>query len=164
VFQSLAEPPTLADPVPLQNRVAQLRMLQDSIRKSSRYQEAFQSLAEPPSLADATVLQSRLSAIRRQQRSVLHLAKLQSALSSIPQPPKPTDVESISSLAKSVVNLQIAHESVDQMKKDLAAVAKEVSKSKSAIHDWAADNPSCPTCGSEVNAETILSGGGHQHG
>ncbi len=163
-FQSLAEPPALADPEPLQNRVAQLRMLNDSICKSSRCHEVFQSLAEPPLLADATSLQNHLSALRLQQRLVSRLAKLQSALASIPQPPKPTDAESVSSLAKSVVNLQIAHESVEQMKKDLASVAKKVSKSKSAIQDWAADNPSCPTCGSEVNAETILSGGGHQHG
>ena len=163
-FRSLAEPPTLADPEPLQNRVMQLRMLQDSIRKSRRCQEALQSLAEPPALADATALHSRLSALRQQHRSVRHLAKLRSAIEGIPQPPKPKDAESISSLAKSVVNLQIAHESVEQMKRDLAVVAKKMLTSKEAIQDWAADNPSCPTCGSEVNAETILRGGGHQHG
>ncbi len=164
VFLPLTEPPQFADPEPLKQCLAQLRMLQASIRKSSGFQKVLQPLTQPPALADSQALQNMLSSIRRQKRSVRQLSKLQSTLADIPTPPRPADVESMSSLAKSVVNLQIAHESFEQVKKEWATVAKKVSTSKVAIEEWAAENPSCPTCGSEVDAETMLSGRGHQHG
>jgi hypothetical protein len=39
-----------------------------------------------------------------------------------------------------------------------------MSQVENEIEEWVAENPTCPTCGHDVDAEVMLSGGGHRHG
>lgn len=156
-------PPEFNNPIPLEKLLAQIQRQAESIRKSERLGNAFESLEAPPEFADEVRLQLTLTAIKRQQRTAGKLLKYSQALSGIQQPPKLRESESVSDIAKLIVQLRTEIEACDELKEELANIGKDLKKVTQEIENWATENPSCPTCGNEVDAAALIDGV-HRHG
>ena len=161
VFSALVKPPQFNDPARLQQLVQEIKTQQNSIRRAESLHAALKPLAKPPVLGDATALKSKVDSIRKHQNVVTRLAAVQTILSGLQQPPETKD-ESVSNFAKCVVDLRTELETCRELKQKLQKTQQQLGLVESEIEQWVADNPSCPTCGNEVNAEVML-GGGHQH-
>lgn len=162
-LELLNPPPEFSNLRDLESLVVQIQSQSEAIRKSKLSSEVFQTLESPPEFADEARLQLTLTAIRRQQHTVNQLHATNETLSTIKEPPQPEELESISNLAKSIVQLQTGIEFCGELEKELTDANKQLKQASAAIEQWATENPSCPTCGNEVNAEVLIDGG-HRHG
>ncbi|QEG20756.1 AAA family ATPase [Mariniblastus fucicola] len=162
-LQSLTKPPTFGNPASLQKLIEQLRSEQNSIRKSSSLKATFNSLTKPPAFSDSESLRTKLRSIRKLRRTVAKLSAEQQLLSKVQEPPESKDSETVSALAKCIVDLRTEIESCNEVRAKLKQAQQQLGQAKAEIEQWVYENPGCPTCGSEISADVILSGG-HQHG
>ena len=163
-LEMLPEPPQFDDPQPLQKLVSQTMLQRQSILKFEALQTAMESLVEPPEFDDAESLELTLNAIVIKRSAVARLSKVQHVLSSLKPVPVAGDEHEVSALAKAVVQLRTEHAACAELKKKLKDSSRQLAEIESEIGHWVSENPSCPTCGSEISAEVMLGDGGHQHG
>jgi len=163
-LQALPEPPKFHDPQPLQKLVSRTRLQQQAIRKFEAVQTAMQSLVEPPEFGDAESLELTLHAIAKQQSAVEKLSKTQHVFANLKPVPQIKESNDVSALAKAVVQLQTELATCSELQKQLKKSNQQLAAAESKIEAWVAENPSCPTCGSEISAEVMLGDGGHRHG
>jgi len=159
----LPKPPEFQDPGALSDLVSQLKREQQTVQVSQAQLAALESLRPTPTFEDEASLAQVLSELRNQKRNVARLSQSQEVLSSITDPPQPADAESVSTLAKFIVDYSAESEAHSDLEKQLAAADESLKQVAAQIEDWVGENPNCPTCGSQVSAEAMIAGG-HQHG
>ena len=162
-LQSLPEPPQFDDPQPLQKLVDQTRVQQHAIRNFEALQKALQPLSKPPEFGDVESLEHALIAIAKQQTTVARLSKAQQVFVGLKPVPQTDDEHKISALGKTIVDLHAELAATTELQKQLKESNRQLGLAEAEIEEWVSENPSCPTCGSEINAEVMLGDGGHRH-
>ena len=162
-LQSLPQPPQFDDPEPLGKLVEQICLQQQAIGKFEALKETLQPLSQPPEFGDVESLEHALVAIAKQQTAVAKLSKAQQVLANLEPVPQTGDEHQVSALAKTVVQLQTELAACVELQKQLKESSRQLGLVETEIEQWVSENPSCPTCGSEINAEVMLGDGGHRH-
>ena len=162
-LQSLPEPPQFDDPQSLQKLVDQTRAQQHAIQNLEALQKALQPLSKPPEFGNVDSLELALSAIAKQRTTVARLSKAQQAFVGLKPVPQTGDEHEISALAKTILQLQTELAATTELQKQLKESNRQLGLAETEVEEWVSENPSCPTCGSEINAEVMLGDGGHRH-
>ena len=163
VLKQLPEPPKYTDSAVLESQVQAISKTKKSIMISELLCAALEPLSQPPKFEDEQSLNFALESLKSERKSVDWLVQQKAALESLFEPPK-EDLDSVVAIARTIEDLQGAQQSCLQVQGLVAQTQKQMSQVENEIEEWVAENPTCPTCGHDVDAEVMLSGGGHRHG
>ncbi len=161
---SLQAPPTLGPVDSLQRLCVSIAKQRETIDRCSAATQALETLAAPPNLGDPSALAKLLFNIERQSLVAEKLSRTAAAYRQLGQPPEDSDQKQIANLESLLVSMEDGIASCEQARQLMAKTEKGLAAIEAEIKEWVVDNPTCPTCGNDVDAEVILSGGGHAHG
>jgi len=162
-LQSLPEPPQFDDPQSLQKLVDQTRAQQHAIQNLEALQKALQPLSKPPEFGNVDSLEHALNAIAKQRTTVARLSKAQQAFVGLKPVPQTDDEHKVSALGKTILQLQTVLADMADIQKQLKESNRQFGLVEAEMEEWLSENPSCPTCGSEMNAAVMFGDGGHRH-
>lgn len=160
----LQRPPLLGEIAPLQQTIAAIEKQQAFIAKNSAVDVAFAHLEIPPAIGDELMLARTVNELRQQESHVARLTNVNAALQQRREPPAESDRAEVAALQSLIADLDQSIASHERTRQQLATAETQLASVEAEIEAWAADNPTCPTCGGDVNAEVLISGGGHRHG
>ena len=163
-LNKLPELPTFENVEALRRSTNQLRKQRQQIQHNEATLATLKTLPAPPTVGDVSSLANMLKSLRTQQRATDRLSRSMEVLARVTEPPQATDEASVTGLAKFLVQYQTELESHTELKKQHATANRNVIKVAAEINQWAQENPNCPTCGSQVSADALISDGGHRHG
>ena len=163
-LDKLPEPPAFENAEPLRQSTERLRKQCQQIQHNKATLAALETLSTPPTYGDERLLSDLLASIRRQSRETRRLSQSMEVLLTLKEPPQTADETSVAGLAKFLVQYQTELETDGELKKQYANADQNLQKIAAEINQWAQENPNCPTCGSQVSAEVLISDGGHRHG
>ena len=161
-LKPLNAPPLLGDPASLQQLIGKINAEEVSIHRSSALKNVLDGVAKPPTISSSDDLESRIHSIRRHEEIVSQLSAEKNILSKI-KAPQIKEADPTPELAKRIFDLQTEIQACSDLQGNLKKVAQQVREIEADIEQWVSENPSCPTCGSEISPE-VIRGGGHQHG
>lgn len=160
---SLSTPPKFENSDALLQLTEQLRSEQQSIDLGNAQLAALETLASPPSVENEDALAQLVGNLRVQKRLVERFSRSHETLAAVARPPQAADTESVSTLAKFILLYRTELETQADLKKQLAQADKNLQAVTAEIEEWAGENPNCPTCGNQISADAMISGG-HRHG
>ena len=162
----LLQPPVLNETVLLQALIVDFQIQKQGHAVSNSASRCLKNLDEPPALADTVQIQNMIKKIQDAEERINADRTEHQVLEHCISPPEMVDLQSMESICQQweatqlqVVQLQlICHE----CNAEHAAV-------RAKLEDWVKENPSCPTCGAELEPEQFLQTAetglkGHSHG
>lgn len=155
--------PELGETVPLHHSITAIEKQQEFIARNSAVDIALERLQDPPVMGDDFLLSQAVDGIQQQESRVARLTKIDAALRHREEPPSESDHAQLSTLKSMIDSLDESFANCELTRKQLAKTQNQLAAIESEIKTWAVDNPTCPTCGGEVDAEVLIAGGGHRH-
>ena len=155
--------PNFENPQPLARACQELAVTRSQIEKCNAAASVMEAMDPPPELADPSSLEQLIDNIARQQKSADSLANVSAMLDRVAEPPtiNTTKPEHLQILVNGILEVE---KDLQQRRELLATAEKNIEAAKLEIKEWVSDNPTCPTCGSEMTSDSLLDGGVHQHG
>ncbi|WP_417391920.1 AAA family ATPase [Gimesia sp.] len=165
-LQTLTVPPSLQETDQLEKMIREMFSLEQVVKSASATGDCLKQLSEPPHLAETEPLQKiiqklalseELTRIDRQESRVLE--------SCLP-PPELTNLQKMEQLCQQWEQAAVQFNAQRSLHEKCESEYESV---RSQLLKWVEENPSCPTCGAELEpdqfirtAETGLQG--HSHG
>jgi exonuclease SbcC len=158
--EQLTTPPALSDTLTLQT-------LCDSISSAARqaslldeHVSCLQPLRSAPDQIDTAPLERLLSELSTAADAMERTARSHELLENLVDPPTPRDAEPLRRL---ITDFDGTLGDIALHDAEVAQLDDELQSVLAAVRKWTAENPVCPTCGAEVDAERIMTWG-HAHG
>jgi len=119
-----------------------------------------EDLGEPPDLGDDGALERLMGGLGVAAGRLDAVARRREILDDLEGPP---DLADATGLERIVADLEERRAAVEESAAEVAGLDDLVAGSAEEIRAWASRNPTCPTCGAEIDAEALL-GKGSDHG
>ena len=152
-FSKLSSAPTLKPAAPLEMLLQQIKTRQSVVQLSKEYAKSFEALTPGPVLPDPAALQQLVRKLKDRHRSSVVAESMLAAVKQIPAVPQQTDLVALSQMLDLIGakqrQLQAKTKQCEQAKQELVDLQSE-------FESWVADNPVCPTCGSETDTQHVL--------
>lgn len=162
----LTLPPTLTDTSTLETIIGQLTSADQAVKQSKRPVQVLGKIIEPPTVVDVKSLEELCRQLKADRNRVESLELTSDLLSKLAEPPVPIDD---SALADLITRLGTLQGETTELERQLELASEDLTTAEQALRDWALDNPTCPTCGSELDPDRVVDAagsnlGGHRHG
>ena len=152
-FGELSTAPPLKPADSLESLLQRIKTKQLIARQSKKFAKAFAALTPEPVLPDAAALQQLVQKLQDRHRSSRVAENMLAAVKKVPAMPKQTDVANLTQM----LDLIGAKQRQLKTKADQCEqTAKELVGLQSEFESWVDDNPVCPTCGSQTDAQHVL--------
>lgn len=156
----LEETPTLNELESLKALIEAIRLVRQHYLVAKQKSASLASLKPCPQQGDTEKLEESIDGLTQSFARFESAEKQLQVCENLTEPPKqtsPMELErSLAELVRQHAELNRLETASDQLEKNWLEVREEMSA-------WIADNPSCPTCGTELDVDKILEGG-HRHG
>ena len=153
VFDGLSSSPELKPAAPLERLLQQVKTKQSIVQQSSEYAKSFEALVPIPVLPDPAALQKLVRKLRDRHRSSVVAEGMLASVKQVPPVPQPTDCVALTRMLDLIETkqrqLQTKAKQCEQAEQELIGLQSE-------FESWVADNPVCPTCGSETDTQHVL--------
>jgi len=162
----LAEPPVLADIVLLSGLINDIQREEHICDRAKATGDCLLILSDPPQLTDTDLLQKLIEKIQSAEaRSRIDRAEFQ-VLENCSPPPVMADLLSMEHACQRWEEAQLQVEKLQQVYQKCEAEHEAV---RAKLVDWVKANPTCPTCGTELEPEQFIQTAemgleGHTHG
>jgi len=162
----LEEPPEMHETLLLKGLINEFQ-IQDQIHNQAKTTSLYlKHLDEPPALSDTDTLQNGIEKIQYAAERVDVDRAEYKILESCAPPPAMDDIQSLISICQQWKESQMQ---LDQLQQNCHECNAEHAAVRAELEDWVKKNPSCPTCGAELEPEQFLQAAetglkGHAHG
>lgn len=165
-LSELNQPPAITETGFLTALIDDLQVLEQSHEQAKAENLCLKNLKEPPALPDTEPLQKCIDQIQHAESRVDTDRAEYQILERCTPPPEMADLLSMESISQ---KWQEAHLQVVELKQVCHECHLEYEAVRAELADWVKDNPSCPTCGAELEPEQFLQAAeagikGHSHG
>lgn len=163
-FSHLQAPPKIEDESTLARLVDDLKSAERNFEFSSASASALEQLESPPKVKVETELTGVIGDLEIAGRNLQAIDQRSGLLSALVAPPRIVDD---GPLADSLGEISKIQKTIAASDKQLKQIGSDIETLNAEVNRWVEQNPSCPTCGSEVTADQVIGagpGGGHQHG
>jgi len=136
----------------------QIKTKQTVVQQSQECAQSFETLQPGPVLPDPVTLQQLVQKLRDRHRLSGVADRMLAAVQKVPDVPKQTDVAALTQMLDLIGakqrQLQARAKQCEQTEQELVGLQSE-------FESWVAENPVCPTCGSDTDAQHVLQQHGH---
>ncbi len=158
----LTAPPALQPTEQIANSIQRIEHQASVSKQTALVAKVFDAMAEPPKLDDDQPLLRLVTSLSKANRSLNGLDNKTRRFAELTEPPQFSELQGIEAAIK---NLESASRSFKRLSKQVVEIDKHLSAVESETKQWAAENPTCPTCGSATEANRLLRSGGEEcHG
>ncbi len=165
-MSALDEPPLLEDVAILNSLINGIQNQKQSCDRANLTGECLKDLSDPPQLIDTEPLQKIIEKIQLAEERVSIDQTEFKILEDCSPPPEITDLQRIVQIYQQWVEAQIQF---DAMQQDYRDCEKEYDLIRAEMVNWVKENPTCPTCGAEMEPDQFIQSAevglkGHTHG
>ncbi len=165
-MSELNEPPVLDEVDFLTGLVIELQLQEQKCERADATSECLKNLEDPPPLTDTDPLQKLIEKIQSAEERACVDRVLHTILESCTPPPVLADLLSMEQLCLQWEEAQLQCEKIQQACQESAAAHEAI---RVELTDWVKENPTCPTCGAELEPEQFIQTAemglkGHTHG
>lgn len=161
-LNSLVSPQNYEEVSVLGDRINDLEQTRNTIKRLAKMLEGLESLLEPPVFENESGLAGMIKDLADQDKSIATLEEQGALLAAVEAPS--IEEYATAELEECIQQIEESQASCLQIGELHKNASRRVVEMENAIEQWLSENPTCPTCGSEVDKAVILSGGGHRHG
>ena len=152
-FGGLSNAPAIKPAAPLEQLLQQIKTKHSLVRQSTECAKSFEELTPVPMLPDPAGLQQLVHKLIDRHRSSVVAERMLAAVTPTPALPKQTDVVALSQMLDLIGAKQ---RQLQARTKQFEQADQELVDLQSEFEAWVADNPVCPTCGSETDTQHVL--------
>jgi len=153
VLSPLQSPPEISDTRDLTTICGALAATEYRTEREGARMMALDPLFAPPDLTDTGPLAEAISVISTKDRRFHRLAEKLAISQGASEPPALEDATALKSLVSS---LQARDQDAKQARDQVDAVERELEAARDAVRSYVQSHPSCPVCGSLVDADRLL--------
>jgi len=162
----LDEPPVLNETVLLKGLINDFQIQQQSHEQAKAESLCLKNLDEPPALSDTDTLKKLIDKIQYAEERVNADRAEHKVLESCTPPPGMADLLSMGTICQQWEETQLQIVKLQQICQECKAEHAAV---RAELENWVKENPTCPTCGAELEPEQFLQSAetglkGHAHG
>jgi exonuclease SbcC len=159
LLKKLPEPVAVAETSEFESVLKRLAQFRKSYANASSATTILEAIEAVPELAATEDFGQLIDDLKESTRRC-QLAEWQSlACKELAEPP---ELVSVGGLSDALSDLAVQRKELEKHERAILAASEGLSKLQLEMSSWVKANPSCPTCGSEVNADQLLRGG-HRH-
>ncbi|QDT43275.1 chromosome segregation protein [Gimesia alba] len=165
-LSTLNEPPELTDERSLNVLIEEIQFQEQNCERASATGECLNGLKEPPPLRETEPLQKLIEKLDAANERA-DLDRIESrVLASCNPPPEMADLYHIEQICQQWEAVQIQF---NQLQKAYQECEAEYESVRVELVNWAKENPTCPTCGADMEPEQFIQNAemglkGHAHG
>ncbi|WP_339729385.1 AAA family ATPase [uncultured Gimesia sp.] len=165
-LSDLDEPPELVDERLLSALIEEIRSQEQSCERASATGECLHDLNEPPQLRETDQLQKLIEKLHAAEER-MRLDRIESlVLENCTPPPEMADMLMVEQICQQWEEAQAQFNQLQKVSQECEAEHESV---RAELVDWVKANPSCPTCGAEMEPEQFIQTAetglkGHTHG
>lgn len=163
-FSDLQTPPKIEDESKLESLLADLQTAERRFENGSASSAVFEKLKSPPEIKDESRLSTVIGKINVARQNLGAVEKRSGLLSKLSAPLELVDHNR---LAQAIDEISKIEKSIVDSGTQLQNIQSGVESLGQEVEAWVAQNPTCPTCGSETKVDQLIGtglGGGHRHG
>lgn len=160
VLEDLAEVPDFQETKPLDKLINTLRFVERDFLVAEKRSDVLACLEAPPQEKDTGLLENLLDELAQVQFGWTRAEKQWQACEDVLEPPTQVPPDQLEQLLR---DMNGQAKELGDLDSELQQLEKQWKQLRSEMSAWVEENPSCPTCGTQLDAEQIL-GGGHRHG
>lgn len=160
VLHDLEEAPSQDELEPLENLIEEIQLVQQGYSAAKQKSESLEPLTVPPQEHDTVKLKDTIANLTRSLGGFEQAERQLRVCDQLLEPPQQDSPEE---LEKSLEDFKRQTVEITQLEKSIQQLEKHWLQVREEMATWVEENPSCPTCGTELDVEQILSGG-HRHG
>lgn len=165
-MSELDEPPVLQDIVFLAGLINELQLQEQRCERAGATSQCLKTLGDPPPLTDTDSLQKLIERIQAAEERACIDRVEHTILESCDPPPVMADLLNMEQLCLQWEEAQFQWEKMQQACQESEAAHQAI---RAELTDWVKENPTCPTCGAELEPEQFIQTAemglkGHTHG
>ncbi len=158
-LEGLSQPPQVEETRGLESAIAALERVMEQRVRAVAEAGAVRELTPPPAVEDSASLERFIERMRAAMATCVACDSASAALAGLGEPPTVIETAAMESL---IARWEEDRRREAQVKAEIAQIDREMAEVQARAQAWAEANPTCPTCGSAIQAERVL-GGGHSH-
>lgn len=152
--RTLSTPPPMADTNRLQTHIQQMLDAGNAAALNGGMAGILARSQPPPVLQDEAALTETISALQRVLLTHGARARRAGALFDFTAPPAPSNTQPLGQL---IADIQAAQRGLQAAESALRAARGSVDRAEEDLRMWVEANPTCPTCGAQLDPERLMS-------
>ena len=153
VFAKMNAAPSIENEGPLGQTIQELRNAQSARGGIAKRCAALDALAPVPHIDATDDLARLVSTLKQAELAARRRGAIEKCFGAMNAAPEPVEVLA---LAADIVEFKSAAGVLAARETELAKAGDDLSAAKAAIESWAENNPTCPTCGGEIDRTRLL--------
>jgi exonuclease SbcC len=149
----LEKPPQLVDCQPLKIRIQELTQLAQQVQQQQSLLKPLSNCPAPPALTDLRELQRTMQAIQQAARELERAKVASKAIQTLASPPL---ISNVTPLASTISTLEQRQKTLAEYEDAFDAITTALKEAEADLKHCADENETCPLCGQELDAETLV--------